>query len=225
MPATAAWLGFHAPTGAGWACLLGSYLLGAVPFSFLLVRLIKGIDLRTVGSGNIGATNAMRVLGRPLGLLAFALDCLKGFAPAFLAGRFAAPEEASSLAVLAGSAAVLGHVFPVYLGFRGGKAVATGCGAILGLDWAVFVGGGLVWLLLLGLGRMVSLASLGMCAAFVGVALLRREPGGYGSEVAVGCAALFLLVLVRHRTNIGRILRGEEPKVGQRRAAAAAASE
>jgi glycerol-3-phosphate acyltransferase PlsY len=225
MPLPAAWLGFHAPDGVGWAYLLGSYLLGAVPFSFLLVRLIKGIDLRTVGSGNIGATNAMRVLGRPLGLLAFALDCLKGFAPTALAGLCAAPQQASSLAVLAGAAAVLGHVFPVYLGFRGGKAVATGCGAILGLDWAVFVGGGLVWLLLLWLGRMVSLASLGMCAAFVGVALLRREGAGYGSEVAVGCAGLFLLVLVRHRANIGRILRGEEPKVGRRRASAAAATE
>jgi acyl phosphate:glycerol-3-phosphate acyltransferase len=221
-----AWLGFEVPTGAGWGLLAGAYLLGAVPFGWLLVRLLKGVDLRRMGSGNIGATNAIRVLGKPLGLLAFALDCLKGFVPAWFAPQVVAdPADASSLAVLAGAAAVVGHVFPVYLRFKGGKAVATGCGALLALDAWIFVVGGLIWLLLLWLGRMVSLASLAMCASFVAVALWRGPRAGYGPEVAVGCAALFLLVLVRHRANIGRILSGQEPRIGQRRPNSAAVQE
>jgi glycerol-3-phosphate acyltransferase PlsY len=221
-----AWLGFEAPDRAGWALLLGAYLLGSVPFGLLLVRLIKGVDLRSVGSGNIGATNAMRVLGKPLGLLAFALDCLKGCVPALLAPHLAPqPAAANSLAVLAGAAAVVGHVFPIYLRFKGGKAVATGCGAILAIDPWIFVGGGLLWLVVLKLGRMVSLASMAMCAGFVAVALWRGPRAGYGLEVAVGCAALLLLVLVRHRANIARILRGVEPRIGQRPQNSAATQE
>lgn len=216
---------FHVPQGVEWLALLASYLLGAVPFGWVLARLLKGVDLRRHGSGNIGATNAMRVLGKPLGFLAFALDFGKGWAaPALFAAaaRDSLGELAPaslSLEVLCGAAAVIGHVFPIYLGFRGGKAVATGCGAIVAIDPLIFVFGGLVWLLCLFTLRMVSAASMAMAVAFPIVAWQRMGPGGYGWEVVWGTAALAALVLWRHRANVGRILAGTEPRTGQRRAA------
>ncbi len=106
--------------------LVASYLLGAIPFGFVLVRLVKGVDLRTVGSGNIGATNAMRVLGKPLGLVAFLLDFAKGLVPVVVFAPLFASAPSTPLRVLMGAAAVVGHVFPIYLRFKGGKAVATG---------------------------------------------------------------------------------------------------
>ncbi len=198
--------------------LAASYLLGAVPFGLVLVRLVKGVDLRTLGSGNIGATNAMRALGKPLGSVAFLCDFAKGYAPAawlapLAAGSQGAPS-AAWLGVLCGGAAVAGHVWPVYLGFRGGKAVATGCGAILALDPVVFLGGGLVWLAVLALTRIVSLASLSLGLAFPVCAALRRSPERPGPELLYGTAALALLILVRHRSNLGRLLRGTEPRIG-----------
>jgi len=193
--------------------LLGSYLLGAVPFGLLMARVIKGVDLRTVGSGNIGATNAMRVLGKPLGIVAFLLDFAKGLVPTLLLARYApeldgrAPLLAASLA---GVAAVLGHCFPVYLGFRGGKGVATGCGAIVGIEPLVFVAAGVVWLVFLLAFRYVSLASIAMGAAFP-LAALALEPA---PPFVAACALLTLLVIVRHRTNIARLRAGTEPRTG-----------
>lgn len=219
---------FHVPQGVEWLALLASYLLGAVPFGWVLARVLKGVDLRRHGSGNIGATNAMRVLGRPLGLLAFALDFAKGWvAPALFAAAArdslgAVAPASFSLEVLCGAAAVLGHVFPVYLRFRGGKAVATGCGAIVAIDPWIFVLGGLVWLLCLFSLRMVSVASMAMAFAFPVVAWQRMGPGGYGWEVVWGTGALAALVLWRHRANVGRILAGTEPKTGKGRVAGGA---
>lgn len=205
------------PHGIEWAALLASYLLGAVPFGWVLVKLLRGIDLRTVGSGNIGATNAIRVLGRPLGLVAFFLDFAKGLVPALLFAPWAgpAPEELLSLRILCGAAAVCGHVWPVYLGFRGGKAVATGCGALIAIDPWIFVGGGIAWLVAMGLFRMAGLASMVMGLTFPLVAWWRASRGTYGHEVVWGTLALFLLILVRHRSNMARMLAGTEPRVGR----------
>lgn len=205
----------------GWVWLLVAYLLGSVPFGWLLAKVVKGVDIRTTGSGNIGATNAMRVLGKPLGLFAFALDVLKGWAPVALLAPAAhgyATEGVGDFLpqVLYGAAAVLGHVFPIYLGFKGGKAVATGCGALVGIDPLIFLISGMVWLVTLGLTRMVGAASLAMSIAFPVVAWVRSDSQPYGLEVVAGAAALTVLVLIRHRSNIRRILNGTEPRIGSK---------
>ncbi len=208
--------------------LLASYLLGAVPFGLVLARVVKGIDLRTVGSGNIGATNAMRALGKPLGSAAFLLDFAKGAVPVVLFAPWMGPSPASLFgpagppllsAVLCGAAAVLGHCFPVYLGFRGGKGVATACGAIVAIDWPVFVIAGLVWLAFAFTLRYVSLASLAMGVTFPIVAFARKPDA---PAFIAGCAALSALIIVRHRDNVARLLDGTEPRIGAKRAALAA---
>ncbi len=183
--------------------IVASYLLGAVPFGFVLCRVLKGVDLREVGSGNIGATNAMRVLGVPLGLLAFLLDTGKGFAPAFWLGAGDPTWQ-----VACGAAAVLGHVFPIYLGFKGGKAVATGCGATLAIDPLIFVCVGVVWLVTLLATGYVSLASIAMGVAFPVAAWALGQP----PVVIAGTGGLTLLILVRHRSNMQRLLDGTETR-------------
>jgi glycerol-3-phosphate acyltransferase PlsY len=213
--------------GAGGAAgLVASYLLGAIPFGFVLVRLVKGVDLRTVGSGNIGATNAMRVLGKPLGIVAFLLDFAKGLVPVVVFAPLFAPQldGAASLPirVLFGAAAVVGHVFPIYLRFKGGKAVATGCGALIGLDPLVFVAGGLAWLVAVGTTRMVSVGSLAMALAFALAAWWRSTSHTDGGWLVAGACALAALIVWRHRSNIARIVAGTEPRIGAKKAAAAA---
>ena len=207
--------------------VLGSYLLGAVPFGLVLVKLFTGRDLREHGSGNIGATNAMRAAGKPVGLAAFFLDAAKGWVPVALIAPAAAAAVASGpgepwigsawVAVLCGAAAVLGHCFPVYLGFRGGKGVATGCGALIGLDGRLFLAGGAVWLVTLALSRYVGLASILMGVSFpvAAWALL-----GADHPTVWGAALLTLLILIRHRSNMARMAAGTEPKVFGSRAEA-----
>lgn len=219
MPLAAATLGpFHLPVGAEWAALLVSYLVGSIPFGWVLARALKGVDLRRVGSGNIGATNAMRVLGKPLGVLAFALDFGKGWLPvALFAEAFLRdPDGLGSLQVLCGAAAVVGHVFPLYLGFRGGKAVATGSGAIVAIDPLIFLIGGLVWMLSITTVRMVSVASILMALTFPVVAWQRAGEDLYGTEVVWGTGALAALVVWRHRANLLRIASGTEPRTASR---------
>ena len=183
--------------------MLLAYLLGAVPFGFMMCRWLKGVDLRQVGSGNIGATNAMRVLGVPLGLLAFLLDVGKGFAPAALLG-----QGEPTWQVACGAAAVAGHVWPVYLGFKGGKAVATGCGAILAIDPLIVVCAGLVWLAcLFGVG-WVSVASMAMGLTFPAAAWALGHP----QVVVWGTSLLTLLILIRHRSNMVRLAQGIEDR-------------
>lgn len=193
---------------------LASYLLGAIPFGLVMARGIKGVDLRTVGSGNIGATNAMRVLGKPLGIVAFLLDLAKGFVPTYVLARYASDVNVDTPLLaesLCGVCAVLGHCFPVYLGFRGGKGVATGCGAVVGVQWLVFVIAGLVWVATLFTSRYVSLASIAMGIAFpIGAAILTP----YAPAFIFATILLTALVVVRHRSNIARMRAGTEPKVG-----------
>lgn len=199
--------------------LLLSYLLGAVPFGLVLARTIRGVDLRSVGSGNIGATNAMRVLGKPLGVVAFLLDFAKGAVPVlWFADWVGAPLRSVDTpllpAVLCGALAVVGHCFPIYLGFKGGKGVATACGAVVAIDWPVFVIAGLVWVAVAFGLRYVSLASLAMGATFPVVAYV-RSPGA--PTFVIGCALLAALIIVRHRANIQRLVQGVEPRMGARK--------
>jgi len=205
--------------------VLLAYLLGSVPFGLVLGFLVAKKDIRKQGSGNIGATNVGRVLGRPWALLAFVCDFGKGWvSSALLAPAFVPPLEdparASLYAVLCGGAAVVGHCWPLYLGFKGGKGVATGCGALVAMDPVIFLGGGVLWLAALGLFRMVGLASILMGTSFPILAWF-RGPGlgeqgiaNYGIEVVLGALALWLLVIARHRANIRRMLEGTEPRIG-----------
>lgn len=214
-------LGWLPAGGSEWAAVLSAYLLGSVPFGLLLGRIFRGVDIRESGSRNIGATNAGRVLGRPFGLLAFALDFGKGwFSSAVLAPALAASDENPwTLAVLCAGAAVVGHVWPLYLRFRGGKAVATTSGAIVGIDPLVFLAGGLAWLVTLAVTRFVGLSSMVMAVVFPLAAWWRMDARGYGIEVVVGLSVLTVLILARHRANMGRMLAGTEPRIGRKTAA------
>ncbi len=208
--------GWFIPQGLEWAAPAVAYLLGSIPFGLVLVRLVKGIDLRSFGSGNIGATNAMRAGGKPVGYAVFALDVLKGFAPVFwIAPALAlSAEHTLSLQVESGAMAVLGHCFPLYLLFRGGKAVSTGCGALLALDWRIALIGGVVWVLALFGLRYTGLASILMGITFpIAALLLGAPPAG---PLVVGASLLALLIIVRHRSNIQRMLAGAEPKIGKK---------
>jgi glycerol-3-phosphate acyltransferase PlsY len=197
---------------APYIAILASYFLGAVPFGFLVARL-RGVDIFHAGSGNIGATNVGRVLGRRFGLLVFALDFLKGAVPVAVVGQLL--PDAPWAAVAAGLAAFVGHMFPVYLRFRGGKGVATGTGVVAVLlpgPTAVSV---LVWLSVLVATRYVSLASVLAAVALALVRLLTTpEPFAEGERTLTGFSLLAaVLVAVRHRSNLVRLSRGTENRV------------
>lgn len=188
-----------------YALLLG-YALGSVPFGLLLTRAFGAGDLRSIGSGNIGATNVLRTGRKGLAAATLALDGLKGFLAVWLAWRWF-PEDPA----LAALGAVLGHCFPLWLRFRGGKGVATTLGVALGLAWPVGLAYALVWLAMIALARISSLA--GMSAALA--APLAAWLTGHGAFVPV-LVAIAGLVLWLHRANISRLRAGIEPKVGSK---------
>jgi acyl phosphate:glycerol-3-phosphate acyltransferase len=196
-------------TPALW--LVASYLLGAISFSYLAGRIVKGIDLREHGSGNLGATNAFRVLGTRVAAPVMALDMLKGFVPVWYFPRWdGSPEWRWALAY--GVAAIVGHVFSVYMRFRGGKGVATGAGVFLALAPVAVLAGLAVFILLVFATGMVSLGSL--LAAFT-VAIVLPFTESRPEVLALGwLVALF--IVYAHRSNITRILRGEESRFGRR---------
>ncbi|MEM1213260.1 MAG: glycerol-3-phosphate 1-O-acyltransferase PlsY [Planctomycetota bacterium] len=198
-----------------------AYLAGSIPFA-LLLGFTRGVDIRKEGSGNVGATNLGRTCGKPLGLTCFALDVLKGFAPVIAFGLIANPGNSASDAGLwmaLGAAAVLGHVFPVWLKFKGGKGVATSLGVLLGF-WPVLTGPALAALLIwfvvtkttgyVGLASVVAAATLPPLAVISGLLLQLTLPA---LAVYAGiCVALAALVIVRHRSNLARIRQGTEDK-------------
>jgi len=189
------------------AALALSYLLGSIPFGLLLTRLTGAGDLRAIGSGNIGATNVLRTGRKGLAAVTLLLDLGKGFLAVFLVARLYPGFEA-----WAAAGAVLGHCFPVWLRFRGGKGVATNAGVCFALGWPIGLAYALVWLGLLAVARISSLAGMSaVIAAVIAAALL-----GYSGYVPV-LAAIAVLVLLLHRANIRRLLAGEEPKVGQKK--------
>lgn len=191
------------------ASLAIAYLLGSVPFSYLLARLL-GVDLTSVGSGNPGATNVARSLGPAWGALALVLDAGKGALAVHLA---AAASDLPGLPEAAGAAAVLGHVFPLFLGFKGGKGVATAAGVFAALDPGCVLAALAVFVLVVASTGYVSAGSMaGSAGLAVSLALLRgtRDPR---TLLAVGTLAL---VLIRHRQNIHRLIAGTEPRLGER---------
>lgn len=188
-----------------YALALG-YLLGSVPFGLILTRVFDAGDIRQIGSGNIGATNVLRTGRKGLAAGTLLLDGAKGFLAVWLAWRWF-PEVAS----LAALGAVLGHCFPVWLKFKGGKGVATTLGVSLGLAWPIGAAYAAVWLLMLAVTRISSLSGMAAAlAAPVTAALLGRV------ELVPVLAAIAVLVLILHRANIARLRAGTEPKVGSK---------
>jgi glycerol-3-phosphate acyltransferase PlsY len=190
--------------------LAGSYLLGSIPFSYLVARAFGVGDVRKVGSGNVGATNVMRSAGKTAGVLAFLLDASKGGAATFLVGRLDPAEPLTP--ALAAIAAVLGHVFPLWLRFHGGKGVATGAGAFLplapaaaGLSMAVFV-------VSLAVFRYVSVSSIAAASSLPILAALFGAPRPVWLAAAL-CAGLIIL---KHRGNLERLRAGTESRLGRR---------
>jgi glycerol-3-phosphate acyltransferase PlsY len=188
--------------------LSASYLIGSIPFSYLVARR-AGVDVRKVGSGNVGATNVMRSAGRAAGIVAFLLDASKGAAAALLAQRLVTGDL---LPPLAAAAAVLGHMYPVWLGFTGGKGVATGAGAFLPLAPTATGVALLSFALCLAVLRYVSLASLVGASSLALAAFLLGAP----RPVAWTAAALAALIVWRHRENLRRIRAGTENRLGAR---------
>ena len=188
------------------AAFAGGYLLGSIPFGLILGKLAGLGDVREVGSGNIGATNVLRAGGKKLAALTLLLDAGKGTAAVLIAARFGG--EPAALA--AGLGAFLGHLYPVWLGFRGGKGVATYIGVVLGLHWPAALAFCGVWLLVALVTRYSSLAALAASAATLAIlAALGNWP------LATLALVFTVLLIVRHRSNIQRLLRREETRIGE----------
>ncbi len=193
----------------GFFSLILGYLLGSIPSGWLAGRWLKGIDLRELGSGSTGATNVLRQVGKGPALVVFLIDVGKGAAAVLLARALGLGDW---IQVLAGLTALAGHIWPVWLGFKGGKAVATGLGLFLGLAWPVGLASFGVFMAVFSLSRLVSLASV---LAAISLPLLMAAGSGSTANLVVALVAM-LLVLWRHRSNIQRLLNGTEPKLGQK---------
>lgn len=190
---------------------VASYLLGSIPFGVLLAKAFSRKNIRQSGSGNIGATNVARVLGKKLGILTFIGDMLKGFLPVFVGARIFQTQPQVLWAVcLFGFAAFLGHLFPVYLRFRGGKGVATAFGVFLYLAPAVMLTALALFMLVVALWRYISLGSL---AVAVGVPIVLA---GFSSPLPLILLSIVigLLIFVKHKSNIQRLCSGTESKLG-----------
>ena len=197
--------------------VIGSYLLGSLPFGYLAGR-IAGIDIRHSGSGNVGATNVIRTLGKGYGYPVFAADFLKGFGAvkmSILIGARTHPEWFSSeiFGIVAAISSVLGHSFPVWLHFKGGKGVATSAGALFALAPIAALVGAAIWILTFLLTRYVSVASITAAASLPIIILLTTwlsQSGGKSLFYASVCLAT--VVIWRHRSNLSRLMRGTEPR-------------
>lgn len=188
------------------AALVFGYLLGSIPFGLLITRAAGLGDVRKIGSGNIGATNVLRTGNRGLAALTLLLDALKGTAAVLIAGWWGL-----DYAIAAGLGAFLGHLFPVWLGFKGGKGVATYLGVLIGLAWQGALVFAAVWLAIAFATRYSSLAAL-VAAVVVPIALYLL---GYG-QAAVLFTLLSLIVIIKHRANISRLMAGTESKIGSK---------
>jgi glycerol-3-phosphate acyltransferase PlsY len=185
------------------AILIG-YLFGSIPFGLLLTKAAGLGDVRSIGSGNIGATNVLRTGNKKIAALTLLLDGLKGAAPVLLLNYFGGPQ----VGMIAGLAAMAGHIFPVWLGFKGGKGVATSLGVLLGLYWPlglIFIG---VWLALAFTFRISSLAGLATSALSPLWAYLLGR-----TDLLLPTTLIAIAIWIMHRANIGRLLKGDEPKI------------
>jgi glycerol-3-phosphate acyltransferase PlsY len=194
--------------------LLLAYLLGAIPFGYLAVRILLGLDVRSRGSGNIGATNASRCFSKRWKLPAFlgiyVLDFFKGYLPVLFLGPWLEADPVLG-AVLVGLAAVLGHVFTPYLGFKGGKGVATSCGVLFGLDWLALLIGLGVFALIFAVTRIVALGSIALGLGLAAAVILRDPGTAFAGRLPVTLLALFLAIFLvwTHRSNLRALKKGQ----------------
>ncbi len=206
--------------------IVGAYLLGSIPFGLIIAK-AHGRNLRSIGSGNIGATNLSRALGRKWAYFCFALDVTKGLAPMLVAAKLidSAPTTTELFLWLAvGSTAILGHIFPIYIGFKGGKGVATSFGVAIGL-WPYYTicaaAAFLVWVVVVLLWRYISLASIAASITFplmllLAIILIPAWRFANLWPILITAIAIPLMVVVRHRENIKRLIAGTESKVFKR---------
>lgn len=192
--------------------LLAAYLLGSIPFGLLIVKISGGPDIRKIGSGNIGAANVTRNAGAVAGALTLLLDAAKGYLAVWLAGRWTGGNIRWIMA--AAVLAVVGHMFPVWLRFRGGKGVATGLGVFLPICWEAVVLGIFLWLIVVAFWRYSSLGSIAAAAALpVFVYVLYAPRHAPPEAVSIGAVLISVLVLVKHRENIERLITGKENRL------------
>jgi len=204
------------------AVIACSYLLGSIPFGYLLVRVFLGVDVRSVGSGNIGATNVARSGGKKLAIATFVLDAFKGWLPVFVVLHSSAIASAVSipittLATIAALSALVGHIFTVWLRFQGGKGVATGMGVFLALAPFAALLAFAIFAIVAATTRYVSLGSILATAAFPAI-LCVLEHDTFPAPALLMATAAAALVIFRHRQNIGRLWAGTENRFGTRKA-------
>lgn len=186
-----------------------SYLIGAIPTGFLMAKLVKGVDIRTVGSGNPGATNVFRSVGAAAGIITFLFDALKGYLPVFVVAKMSGGGHVYWW-ILAGLCAIVGHVWTVFLGFKGGKGVATACGVFFALMPAATFFTFTFFLIIVYFTRYISVGSISAAAFLPAFAWVTGQP-----KVLCGFAAIVgLLVIIKHRNNIARLIKGTENKFG-----------
>jgi glycerol-3-phosphate acyltransferase PlsY len=194
-----------------WLLVFVGYVLGSIPFGYLLVRARSGRDVRAMGSGNIGATNVARTAGWFLGIATLVLDAGKGFFAVWLAGHFS--DGNVRFMMYAGLAAILGHVFPVWLKFSGGKGVGTALGVFLMISWAAVAAAAAIFVIVVLFWRYVSLASVSAAAALPLLVYLLYAPGHAPPTAVTACTLLAtVIVIVKHRENIERLMAGTEPR-------------
>ncbi len=203
---------------ANLAGFVGAYLLGSIPTAYLVGKRFYGLDIREFGSKSVGATNALRVLGKWPALVILLIDILKGVAAVVLArwicSEFSTPDQqpwAAWATSLAGIAALLGHGWSIWLGFAGGKSVATGLGVVLALSWPVALGALAVFGVVVAVARIVSLGSILAALTAILLICVLDEPMPYRLLIVAGG----LYVVGRHRANLTRLLAGTEPRIGQ----------
>lgn len=202
--------------GLALGIVVAAYLIGSIPFSYLIVKLVAHKDVRRVGSGNVGATNAMRAAGKKAGVIALLLDLAKGIVAVLIARRIGAPP------VLVGAAAVaamLGHCYPVWLGFQGGKGVATSAGALGALAPSALILALAAFAVVVAWKRYVSLGSIVAAALFPLCIWIAQRLGWEEREpwMLLSAALIALIVIVKHRPNLERMRQGIEPRLGERR--------
>jgi len=197
-----------------WLLPVAGYLLGSIPFGYLIVRFSSGADVRAAGSGNIGATNVNRVAGPGAGVATLLLDVAKGYVTVWFAGRVTDGNVAWMAA--AGMAAVIGHLFPVWLGFKGGKGVATAVGVFVPLCWMAVAAAAVVWVIVVSITRYVSLGSVVAAAALPLCTYFLYVPGTPHAppvSVSLATALVAILIIVKHGANIRRLLAGTESRL------------
>ena len=188
------------------------YLIGSFPSGYLAGKLINGIDLREIGSGSTGATNVLRHVGKKAALIVFIIDVLKGLTPVLLVKSFQLDD---TLQVLAGGSSLVGHIWPIWLKWKGGKAVATGLGFFLGLSWMVGLSCLIIFILVISVTKIVSLSSLIAAISLPILMLLSFKSGQFSNAYFIVSILSMCIVIWRHRSNVKRLINREEPQIGK----------